>query len=205
MPERREPGSPAVIREVWAGRVFEARPCTVVEDDTTQTILFVPAGVECGVPVSPDGSSLRLPMGPWELRLRPRGLHPVLSFAWAGTPYSVLHIWNEDGAPLHWYVNLQAPLVRTELGFDTVDHALDLLIAPDRSTWSWKDEDELAEAIAGGLFTPGDEAWFRYWGERAVEHVLLQLPPFDADWSGWTPDPSWPLPSLPAGWESPPV
>jgi hypothetical protein len=24
--------------------------------------------------------------------------------------------------------------------------------------------------------------------------------PFDRDWSGWRPDPTWPLPELPPGW-----
>jgi predicted RNA-binding protein associated with RNAse of E/G family len=136
--------------------------------------------------------------------VRERAGYPILSFAWAATPYSVLFLWHEDGTPWQWYVNLQAPLERTLLGFDTVDHALDVLIPPDRSSWSWKDEDELVEAVSLGLFSEGDAAWFRYWGERAVEHLLLRLPPFDRDWQLWAPDPSWPLPELPAGWQTPP-
>ena len=98
-------------------------------------------------------------------------------------------------------MNLQTPLVRTSVGFDTVEHLLDVTIPPDRSSWSWKDEDELAEAIAHGLFTEEDAAWFRYWGERAVEHVLLREPPFDEDWSAWRPDPAWEEPSLPPDWD----
>jgi len=74
-------------------------------------------------------------------------------------------------------------------------------IPPDRSTWAWKDEDELAEAIEGGLFTEEDAARFHYWGERAVEHILLREPPFDEDWTSWRPDPAWPVPALPAGWD----
>jgi len=100
-----------------------------------------------------------------------------------------------------YYVNLQTPLVRTDTGFDTVEHILDVRIPPDRSSWAWKDEDELAEAVERGLFTEEDVAWFRYWGERAVEHVLLREPPFDADWSAWQPDAGWPDPVLPADWD----
>ena len=98
-------------------------------------------------------------------------------------------------------MNLQTPLARTPVGFDTVDHALDVLVALDRSSWTWKDEDELAEAIGLGLFTEGDAASFRYWGERAVEHLVLRLPPFDMDWEDWQPDPTWPVPELPPRWD----
>ena len=83
--------------------------------------------------------------------------------------------------------------------------SLDVLIAPDRSSWSWKDEEELEEAVALGMFTHGDAAWFRYWGERAVEHVLLRLPPFDQEWERWVADPAWPLPELPVGWDVGPL
>ena len=42
-----------------------------------------------------------------------------------------------------WYVNLQLPFRRTELGFETMDLVLDLIVDPDGS-WRWKeDEDEL--------------------------------------------------------------
>ena len=120
-----------------------------------------------------------MPDRPWHLELRPRGDSGILSFAWPDTPYAILLLLDTDGSPRGWYVNLQTPLARTPIGFDTVDHALDVLVALDRSSWTWKDEDELAEAIALGLFTEADAASFRYWGERAVEHLVLRQPPFD--------------------------
>ncbi len=197
-----QPGDPIVIRELWNGAVFEARPALVVHDLPLQTALFVPAGVVCGVPVDEAGTDLRVPDRPWQLHLRERGDSGILSFAWPDTPYAVLLLQDLDGSPRGWYVNLQAPLQRTAIGFDTVDHALDVLIQLDRSSWSWKDEDELAEAVALGLFTEADAGWFRYWGERAVEHVLLRLPPFNEPWEKWRPDPSWPAPELPPGWDA---
>jgi predicted RNA-binding protein associated with RNAse of E/G family len=98
-------------------------------------------------------------------------------------------------------VNLERPLERTAIGFDTVDHALDVVIELDRSSWRWKDEEELAEAVRDGLFTPEEAADFRAWGERAVDRVLSREPPFDRDWLGWRPDPGWPRPELSAGWD----
>ena len=196
---RWSPGDPVVIRELWRGEVFAARPATVVEDQPDRTTLLVPAGVTCGVPVDRDGAELRVPDRPWRLEVRERGPNDLLSFAWPDTSCAVLRWYAPDG--MHaWYVNLQDPLRRTALGFDTTDHALDVIVALD-GTWAWKDEDELAEAVAHGLFTAADAERFRADGERAVARILDRQPPFDRDWSTWRPDPSWPAPTLPEGWD----
>jgi hypothetical protein len=199
--QRFRPGDPIVLRELWGGRVFEARPMIVVQDDPDQTALFLPAGVECGVPIGEDGSSLRLPDRPWRLEIRPRGTQPILSFAWPDTPYAVL-LWAAEDDRRVWYVNLEEPIQRTPLGFDTVDHALDVVIELDRSSWQWKDEDELAHAVRAGLFSEAEAADFYAWGERAVERILAAEPPFDREWGDWQPDPEWPLPQLHDGWHT---
>ncbi len=195
------PGDAIVLRETWGGQVFEARPAIIVHDLPEQTTFFVAAFTRCGVALDEAGEQLRFPDRPWHLGVRERDDHGVLSFAWPDTPYSILLLSEPDGSPRGWYVNLQAPLTRTAIGFDTVDHLLDVVIAPDRSSWAWKDEDELAEGIALGLFSEEDAASFRFWGERAIEHLLLRLPPFDQTWEDWRPDPSWSMPALPDGWE----
>jgi hypothetical protein len=195
------PGEGIVLREVWRSRVFVARPTVVVADAPEQTTLLLPGGVRCGIPIGADGRELRLPDRPWHLETRPRGEQDILSFAWPDTPYSVL-LWTGQDDRQVWYVNLQDPLMRTPLGFDTTDHALDVVIELDRSSWRWKDEEELAEAVQHGLFTPEKAEEFRRWGERAVDRILSGEPPFDRDWMGWRPDPSWPLPELRPGWDT---
>ncbi len=192
-------GDPIVLRELWRGAVFAARPAIVVEDAPDRTTLLVPGGARCGVAIGDDGTELRVPDRPWRLEVRERGPSDVLSFAWPGEPYGVLR-WHTPDRAHAWYVNLQDPLRRTRFGFDTVDHALDVLVRLD-GTWTWKDEDELAEAVANGLFTPGDAERFRADGERAVQRILGGHPPFDRDWSSWRPDPAWPTPTLPEGWD----
>lgn len=197
------PGEGVVLREVWRGRVFEARPTIVVQDEPGQTMLLLPAGVRCGLPIGADGRELRLPDRPWHLEVRARGDQPILSFAWPDTPYSVL-LWTTGDARQVWYVNLQDPLTRTTIGFDTVDHALDVVIELDGSSWRWKDEEELAEAVRDGLYSPEEAVGFRAWGERAVDRILSKEPPFDRDWVDWSPDPGWPTPALRPGWDAPP-
>jgi uncharacterized protein DUF402 len=196
-----EPGTTVAIRELWDGRVWYARPATVVRDDPNMTMLVVHPHAAAKEPVDHDGVPLRIPRTDWDLRDIRRGETWNLSFAFPDTPYAVILGYEATGDLREYYVNLQTPLARTTTGFDLVEHILDVTIPSDRSTWEWKDEDELAEAIDGGLFTEEDAAWFHHWGERAVEHILLREPPFDEDWSSWRPDPAWPAPELPTGWD----
>jgi len=196
--ERFATGDAVALREIWDGRVFEARPATVVRDDAAGTMFHLTAGARSLRPIGEQGVALRIPASAWRLEPIEWRRHRVLSFAFPDTPYAVLATWErETDAFDGWYVNLQDPLRRTEIGFDTRDHVLDVLIPADRSSWAWKDEDELTEAIALGMFTQGDAERFRCAGERAVEHVLLREPPFDEDWEDWRPDPAWTVPELP--------
>lgn len=197
------PGETIALREIWRGRVFEARPTIVVEDAPDQTMLLLPGGVGCGVPIGSDGRELRVPDRPWRLEIRRRGNEPILSFAWPKTPYAVL-LWTTDDGRRVWYVNLQDPLTRTPLGFDTVDHALDVVVELDGSSVRWKDEEELSEAVSTGLFSAEAAARFRASGERAVERIRRGDPPFDRRWDDWRPDPAWARARLPEGWDAAP-
>jgi hypothetical protein len=196
---RFEPGETIALRQTWGGRVWAARPATVVEDALEQTMLFVPVGSVWMAPFL-DGERLKIPQAEFELvTQRYEDLH-VLSFSWPDTWYAVLLFQGPDGSPHSWYVNLEEPLRRTELGFDTLDHELDVIVELDGS-WRWKDEDDLAEAIRRGVIPAQDEPRMRADGERAVRRILDREPPFDRDWTAWRPDPSWPIPVLPDGWD----
>lgn len=186
------------LREIWQGRVFAARPATVVEDAPGRSMFYVPPVVHCLEPTADDGGTLRIPLREWRLEDREWHHQRILSFAFPDTPYAVLAVWDAETDEFRgWYVNLQEPLQRTDVGFDTREHVLDVLIPPDRSTWTWKDEDELDQAVEEGLFTEDEAARFRAAGERAVEQIILREPPFDEDWEHWRPDPAWDTPELP--------
>jgi predicted RNA-binding protein associated with RNAse of E/G family len=109
-----------------------------------------------------------------------------------GTRYSLGVFFGTDGAFSHWYVNLERDVRRTSLGVDYVDEKLDLVVARDGSV-RWKDEDELAQAAEIGLLD-ADEV-------RAEAERVLADPPWPTGWESWRPDPAWPRPSLPEGWD----
>jgi predicted RNA-binding protein associated with RNAse of E/G family len=193
-----------VLRETWRGKIWAARPVIVVKDEPPERMFYVPPGGVMKAPVSPDGRPLRLPVGEWRLEDRPGGRH-VLSFAWPEVAHAVLASWlAETGEFTGWYVNLQDPLRRSAVGFDTTDHVLDVLVLPDRSSWRWKDEDEMEEAVRRGLFDAKAVERFRQEGARAADRLVRGDPPFDLPWESWRPDPGWSSPVLPADWAAAP-
>jgi len=112
-----------------------------------------------------------------------------------GEAHTVEVMWDEAWSFLGWYVNLQAPLRVHGTFFDTTDWALDVTVAPD-GAWAWKDEHDLAEAIALGVFDEAEAAAVRAEGERVVAQR-----PWPTGWEDWRPDASWPVPRLPEGWD----
>jgi len=194
---RFEPGESAALREIWDGRIWSARPVTVVEDAEEQITLFIPAGAHWMAPFR-NGKRLKIQQAEYELMEQPYKAH-VLSFAWPANSAAVLLFYGSDWSPSHWYVNLEDPLRRSPVGFDTLDHKLDVIVELDGS-WRWKDEDQFAEIIELGLLDPEEETLLRAEAQDAVRRIAEHEVPFDRDWFDWRPDPAWPTPTLPDGW-----
>ncbi|MFD3920503.1 DUF402 domain-containing protein [Streptomyces sp. NPDC058595] len=105
----------------------------------------------------------------------------------------------------NWYVNFEHPIRRTHEGFDTFDLTVDLVIDPDLSAFTWKDEDEYAHVRRLGIVTDAEH--------RAVELARAQVlgmledragPFADAGrWAAWSWNPAWPVPVLGRDRESP--
>jgi hypothetical protein len=198
----RSPGDTVVLREVWRGRLWTARPATVVRDDDL-LMFFVPDGVRWFAPFDDDGRAVHafVDAGVWHLRERTWAGSNVLSFAEPGRPHATLAFWDVDWAFRGWYVNAETPLERTPIGFDYLDQELDAVIEPDGSAWYWKDDDELERSVEAGIWTAAEAERIRRELEAAVRGVLERRPPFDRDWARWRPDPVWPRPVLPDGWD----
>lgn len=175
----------------------------MVHDGDDLWMLYIPAGVVWAAPADDHDAIVAAKMAgrDWTLRAQMwTGTH-VLSFAWPGSGHAILHFWDERWAPRCWYVNVEAPLRRYDLGFDTLDHDLDVVVTPDRSAWEWKDQADVDLGVERGLYSPGDAVAFRREAERGLRRVRDREPPFDREWRDWRPDPSWPIPELPEGWD----
>jgi len=191
--------SQVLFRFVWPWNVFSVVPATVVEQNDARIVLWIAPET----PVKwPPGMRLPIPElaeGRWT-HVDARWYGGRLMIAEPGASHSIYVSWGREGEFVGWYVNLEQPWRKSPLGFDTTDHLLDIWVDPDRS-WRWKDEDDLAEAVELGLFSPEQAREFRAEGERAIERIAAWSAPFDEGWENWRPDPSWPLPSIPEGWD----
>ena len=128
---------------------------------------------------------------------RPRiGPRPQLRVTRRGDPFSVFLFLHEDGSLRGWYVNLERPQQRTELGFDYEDELLDVWV-PAGGPPELLDEDELAEAVQRGFVTPERAAEI-----QATAEGVLANPPWPTGWEEWRPEPGWQVPVLPPGWDT---
>jgi len=129
--------------------------------------------------------------------------HRALFLHCPGEAHSIGLFWrDEDGEFRYWYVNLEVPWRRSRVGFDTWDQALDLVVAPDVSSWAYKDEDEFARWQEDGIISPAEAEAIRAEAARAIAAIERRAAPYCDGWEQWVPDPSWtPLTKMPANWD----
>ncbi|MFD8694329.1 DUF402 domain-containing protein [Kitasatospora purpeofusca] len=205
------PGSTVVRRDIHLGRVWSAQPHRAISDTGTRVELGYWPGISALAPTTwtralrtGDDTSRKdgladLAAGTWELEpwawrntvLRSR-------FDLTGEWFSLHHFQTPAGEPLRLYVNFERPAVRTRIGIDTLDLLVDLVVSPDLSGYWWKDEDEYAHGRRLGFVTDAEHRSVGQARERALGLLQERAGPFAAPWPAWKPDPSWPLPVLPA-------
>jgi hypothetical protein len=176
------PGDVVEVRSCYRGRVRWAFPHRVIADDGEQLVLYLAPGTP-GVWMGRDADGSYLER--WARGDPPRAHlwreHHVVSVTRRGAAHSLWHFWDEDWRFVGWYVQLQAPLVEGRGVVETMDHALDVEVAPDQS-WRWKDEDDFAEAVALGAFDADEAAGIRAEGER-----VIAAKPWPTGWESWRP------------------
>jgi uncharacterized protein DUF402 len=194
-PKRWSRGQVIVRREVLNdGRVWAEIAVIVVEDAPELLVTYIP-----------EGAPLRFPPGDWPTS---NGLHPwhgkerwhghgVLMLQRPGEAYAIWVFWRGPEREFRgWYVNLQAPFRRTELGYDTQDLELDVWV-PVEGGWELKDDDVLEERIREGRFTPEQVAAARAEAKRITNDLDAGRRWWSDEWAGWQPDSSWPTPTFP--------
>ena len=201
-------GDQVVLRYRRGPRFAFVHPVTVVSDTPERIALYLAMGTLIKAPVGEDSRPIPrcLPYEervalPWRLGDDVWTDHSVLWLMRPGAAHAIGLFWQGEARSFAgWYGDLQAPLVRTAVGFDTTDHVLDVDIAADRS-WSWKDEEEFAAAQRLGHFSPAEAAAIRAEGEGVIAALEQSAWPFNARWENWQPDSAWPVPTFPKGWD----
>lgn len=197
-----EPGQGIVMREVWQSRVYSIFPVRVVQDSTSWTTLCLPRQAYALYPHTVEGNPIRIPQDEWVLDGGPWEGGDVLYLVQAGVGYTFIGWWHEDHSFGGWKIDLVEPVRRTHLGFDYMDQLLDIIVSADRSSWYRKDEDEVKEAHERGIFTAEQVSDLYRRGERALQSILENEPPFEREWETWRPDPAWLVTfDLPQGWQ----
>jgi protein associated with RNAse G/E len=195
-------GASATLRGV-GDKVYWAFPTIVIQDSPELIVLYMHAGVQGkNVDHKPAASEL----------FSANKLN-VIDFQWQRTDvlmlivpseaFSTYIMWETGTKNLDcWYVNLQEPIRRTSIGFDTMDNMLDVVISPDMDTWRWKDDDEFSEAQKIGFYSPekARDIWSE--GERAVQLITKERRDLYKKWEKWQANPEWELPILSPDWQT---
>jgi protein associated with RNAse G/E len=184
-------GSEVALRDIWFERVWRANAARVVANDDDLVVLWIPQGSPAMYPVDASGHEVRIPNAEAVLTERV-AYRDALALLRPNGRYSIWLFWEEEGTFEHWYVNLERTLGWNGVCFDMVDHKLDLIVSAD-TTVRWKDEDELEQAASLNLVDAEDV--------RMEATKLLERWPFPTGWEQFRPEPEWPLPGLPPGWD----
>ena len=199
-----QPGRHVVVREIWQGQVWTARPEIVVYDTPELLVMYIPHGTHWKQARSLNDTKVSVgarKTGEWKLADAVWQGEGRLRLTIPGCCYSVLAFWHgTHDAIAYWYINLEDPLTRTLAGFDYMDQLLDVIIQPDLKNWYWKDEGEFQEAQYLGLISDTKAKMFRTEGEKARKLIQSGMSVFN-NWDRWKPEPSWKVPVLPDEWD----
>jgi predicted RNA-binding protein associated with RNAse of E/G family len=198
------PGGNATLRGIGY-KVFWAYPTIVVQDKPDLIALHMAAGVL--------GKDTDHRPAPQELLCSPEKIN-VVDTVWnrtdvlflivPGESFSIYLMWNTGTQNLDcFYINLQEPIQRTKIGFDTMDQMLDVVVSPDMTEWRWKDADEFAEAERIGFYSHAraHEIWAE--GEKALKLLTSRRRSLYEAWKAWRPQPEWGIPELSPLWDKP--
>src|SRR5690242_6461030 len=105
------PGTPLLYREITQGRIWTARPVTVVQDAADLVALCLHRGSRwrrC-TPNAPDGDLVACKAGlqPWHLADVAWSFSDTLILSAPGAAHATHLMWDDDNDFSGWYVNLQ--------------------------------------------------------------------------------------------------
>lgn len=185
--------------------LLQGWPYVVVQDTPSLLALWMPVGTHMKLIDMADRKRVLPDLVHGAHPYDPMRRGEVLRLMPPGRSYSIWLHWSPDAERrfLGWYVNLEAPFVRTAIGVDTTDDSLDVIVTPDFE-WRWKDEDLTEGWIEHGVYTRAEMDRIRATGLGIVADIEARRFPFDGAWIDWHPVPVWQVPEVTPGWENRP-
>ncbi len=195
-------GTHVITREILHGRVWTARPVTIVQDTSTLLALYMTPGTTFKHPRTRDGGPVPDTMiDDWILIDKVWVGDAALYLSPPNAPYALMLFWAQHHAEFTgWYLNLQEPYRRTRHGFDYLDLELDLVIQPNRTNWHWKDEQKFAKLQRTGRISEEQARALRATGRQVLDQIQHDPSFFGNQWVEWTPPTDWIIPGLPVNW-----
>jgi hypothetical protein len=199
-------GDTLIVRNIALsdGAVTTAFPTIVICDDQDLLALYIPKGTAFKdnwvVPPEERAASVSaiVPSAQRQFRdlvCRTNSIRLYLP----NRGYSIGLVFSEQDEFVSWYGNLEAPFVRTILGIDTRDFALDIVAMAD-GRWRWKDEDEFKRRLEVGIDSVEHQARVRAAGWDFIKRFESGSWPFNDGWEKWRPPEQWEGRNLPQDW-----
>ena len=205
-------GDNAAIRGMINGRLWLMQSVIVVKDTPQETVLLLAPGAECVYPSGywrwkrgdtsqgtrwDDAKSMI-----WDLREFNWHTNRLLIHMVPEQYYATYLMWDDaTGEFKCFYINFQTPFQRSEVGFDTLDLELDIVIDPEYA-WSIKDEFLFSLGLREGCISKSQHNAVKKAKIKALALIKNHRYPLDNTWVDWRPDPSWAPSRLPEGWEN---
>ncbi|MYW70139.1 DUF402 domain-containing protein [Streptomyces sp. SID8379] len=207
--QRFDEAATVVRRDVYRdGQVWSEHALRVLSDTGEVLVTACAPGAQARLPspyaaAGTDRSARlaafdALAAGSWELSDARRQETELLLWKPAGAWYSVNAFYTADGLR-NWYINFERPARRRPDGFDTFDLAVDLVVEPDLTAFSWKDEDEYAHARRLGVITDAEHLAVKAARDEVVAMIEARsgILAEAAGWAAWRWAPDWATPLLP--------
>ena len=203
-------GDIVVMRGIYKQRPWYVQSAVVIHDEPKEVALAVLPGAECFAPEGyingKHGTSRQWNRWDdyindnWKMQGYNWHTNRLLYLIEPEKFYASIYFWHDDTNQfLCYYINFQLPFQRSEIGFDTLDLELDIIIEPTYK-WSWKDLNEYRAGIHKGII-------LKEWADQIdcakleiLEKIEKRQYPLDGQWLDWKPDPNWRTPKLPENW-----